>query len=208
LKINVHIYSLDEYQNMKMINRKSFLGLLIGGAALVWAARTPMFRQLYKSPDLNFLRNSNELLKAICECIIPATDSPGAAATGTHLFVMNYVEKCLPRSIQVIVTEGLKNIEQEANEQHGKAFASCSKVAQIELLRDVESKEIILPGIAGKAQQKILGKPFFQQLKELTVLGYCTSKPVATQVLQYQPVPGHYQGCINYSAGQNCHYTT
>lgn len=193
---------------MKMINRKSFLGLLIGGAVTAWAAKTPMFRQLYMSPDLNFLRNSNALLEAVCECIIPATDSPGAAATGTHLFVMNYVEKCLSRSAQVIVTEGLKNVEQAASDQHGKAFASCSKVAQIELLRHVESKEIILPGIAGKAQQKILGKPFFQQLKELTVLGYCTSKPVATGVLQYQPVPGHYQGCISYSAGQNCHYTT
>jgi len=192
---------------MKMINRKSFLGLLIGGAVTAWAANMPVFRQLYMTPDLNFLRNSNALLEAVCECIIPATDSPGAAATGTHLFVMNYVEKCLSRSAQVIVTEGLKNIEQEANKQHGKAFASCSKVAQIGLLRDVESKEIILPGIAGKAQQKFLGPPFFKHIKEICVLGYCSSELVAKKILQYDPIPGSYKGCIDYKSGQNSHYT-
>ncbi len=193
---------------MKKINRKSFLGLLIGGAFTVWAARSRLFGPLYKSPDLNFLRESRALLEAVCECIIPATNSPGAAATQTHLFMMNYVEKCLPRSVQVIITEGLKNIEQVANNQYGKGFALCSKVEQVERLSDIEHYEINLPGLAGKAQQKLLGKPFFQQLKELTVLGYCTSKPVATGVLQYQPVPGYYRGCIIHLPGQNCQYTT
>ena len=32
--------------------------------------------------------------------------------------------------------------------------------------------------------------------KELTLLGFFTSEPGATQVLQYEPVPGAYHGCI------------
>jgi hypothetical protein len=193
---------------MKMINRKSFIGLLVGGAVTVWTARSPLLAPLYKSPDLNFLSKSGALLEAVCECIIPSTDSPGAAATLTHLFVLNYVQKCMPRSTQVIITEGLKNIESVATKQYKKDFPLCNKEEQIKVLEDVERFEINLPGIAGKAQQRILGKPFFQQLKELTVLGYCTSKQVATAVLQYQPIPGHYHGCINYSANQNCYYTS
>ena len=33
-------------------------------------------------------------------------------------------------------------------------------------------------------------------MKELTLLGYFTSEPGATQVLQYRPSPGAYQACI------------
>ncbi len=33
-------------------------------------------------------------------------------------------------------------------------------------------------------------------MKELTVVGFFTSEPGATQVLQYKAVPGSYKGCI------------
>ena len=36
----------------------------------------------------------------------------------------------------------------------------------------------------------------FQQLRQLTVVGYFTSKTVGTTVLQYDPVPARYQGDI------------
>ncbi|MET0718044.1 MAG: gluconate 2-dehydrogenase subunit 3 family protein, partial [Pseudoxanthomonas sp.] len=39
-------------------------------------------------------------------------------------------------------------------------------------------------------------RPFILTMKELTMLGYFTSEPGATQVLQYRPVPGAYHACI------------
>ena len=36
--------------------------------------------------------------------------------------------------------------------------------------------------------------PFYLKLKELTVLGYYTSQAAAVTELDYQPVPGHYDG--------------
>ena len=36
--------------------------------------------------------------------------------------------------------------------------------------------------------------PFYLKLKELTVIGYYTSQAAATTELDYQPVPGHYDG--------------
>jgi hypothetical protein len=40
------------------------------------------------------------------------------------------------------------------------------------------------------------GRPFILTMKELTMLGYFTSEPGATQVLQYRPVPGAYHACV------------
>jgi hypothetical protein len=33
-------------------------------------------------------------------------------------------------------------------------------------------------------------------MKELTLLGFFTSEPGATQVLQYNQVPGPFKGCV------------
>jgi gluconate 2-dehydrogenase gamma chain len=39
-------------------------------------------------------------------------------------------------------------------------------------------------------------KPFILQLNEMTLLGFFTSEVGATQVLQYDPVPGPFKGCV------------
>jgi hypothetical protein len=41
-----------------------------------------------------------------------------------------------------------------------------------------------------------LTRPFILMTKELTLLGFFTSQVGATQVLQYDPVPGAFHGCV------------
>jgi hypothetical protein len=207
LEINVHIYFYDEYGVMKLINRKSFIALLVGTSASVWIAQSRFIQSRLLAPDFQFLKQSGGLLAALCDAIIPATDTPGASDTLTHEFVAAYVEQGLPRSLQVIFIEGLKKVDRYAVESFDKSFSLCSADEQISILLRIEGEAKLLPGLAGKVEQKITGKPFFQQIKEITVLGYCTSEFVATKILQYDPIPGSYNGCINYKPGQNSHYT-
>ena len=42
---------------------------------------------------------------------------------------------------------------------------------------------------------------YFGMMKQLTLWGYFTSKPGATQALRYVAVPGRYEGCIPYKKG-------
>jgi gluconate 2-dehydrogenase gamma chain len=41
--------------------------------------------------------------------------------------------------------------------------------------------------------------PFWRTMKELTLVGYYTSEPGATQELRHEPVPGRYEGCVPYT---------
>ena len=41
-----------------------------------------------------------------------------------------------------------------------------------------------------------LPRPFILMTRELTLLGYFVSQPGATQVLQYNPLPGPFRGCV------------
>ena len=193
---------------MRLMNRKSFISLLVGSSVSVWVAQTRFIQSRWLAPDFQFLRQSAGLLGALCDAIIPRTDTPGASDTLTHEFVASYVEHGLPRSLQVIFIEGLKKVDGYAFESFGKSFPQCTHQEQNSILVRIERADKLLPGLAGKVEQKITGKPFFQQLKAYTVLGYCTSKPVATGVLNYDPVPGAYQGCIEFKVNQNCNYSS
>jgi hypothetical protein len=62
---------------------------------------------------------------------------------------------------------------------------------------------------AEKSENKPEKRPFILMTKELTMLGFFTSQPGATQVLQYEAVPGSYKGCIPLSeAGQGRTWAT
>jgi hypothetical protein len=50
--------------------------------------------------------------------------------------------------------------------------------------------------LAEAKENKEAKRPFILMAKELTLLGFFTSEPGATQVLQYIAVPGSYKGCI------------
>ena len=43
-------------------------------------------------------------------------------------------------------------------------------------------------------------RPFILVMKELAMLGFFTSEVGATQLLQYDPLPGAYRGCVPLSA--------
>jgi hypothetical protein len=43
---------------------------------------------------------------------------------------------------------------------------------------------------------------YFQQLKQLAIFGYFTSQEGRTKALRYVPVPGKYEGVIEYKKGE------
>ena len=52
-----------------------------------------------------------------------------------------------------------------------------------------------------KSKKKDEPKHYFRMMKELTLLGFFSSKEGATQALRYIAVPGKYEGCIPYKKG-------
>lgn len=49
-----------------------------------------------------------------------------------------------------------------------------------------------------KAMNKV---HYFTLMKQLTLLGFFTSKPGATEALRHVAVPGRYDGCMEYKKG-------
>lgn len=139
-----------------------------------------------------FTEDQAQVISQIAEIYIPKTDTPGAIDVGVPGFIEEMVSKVYSEDVKKRFMSGLDEFMKTAQSEAGSAFADLEPEQQIEQVRKVHDQAI--------ADEKSRGgenypRPFITLTKELTLLGFFTSEPGATQVLQYEAVPGAYFGC-------------
>lgn len=130
------------------------------------------------------------LVGQIAETILPRTETPGALDLQVDRFVDLILKDCYPEKEQELVRLGLLQLQADCLATYAASFEDCSAGQQFELLRQYENQSwhALRTGATDPT--------FFAILKELTLLGYFTSETVMTTLLNYQPLPGRYDGCI------------
>ena len=144
----------------------------------------------------NFSDDMLELLDEIGETIIPATtSSPGAKASKIGEFMKVIVTDCYSPEEQKTFFEGISTIQDKAKKKYNSSFAILTAQQKLETMKffDNESKKV-----SNEGENKV---HFFTMLNQLTVWGFFSSEPGATQALRYVPIPGRYEGCIPYKEG-------
>lgn len=149
-------------------------------------------------PELGFkpeFLNADQgaLISEVAEIIIPTTDTPGAKDAGVPSFIDILVKDCYKKEDQDNFLSGLADFDKGAKDSYGDAFLDLDKEQQVEYVTKVHNDALT----ASKDEaNKDKPRAFILTMKELTVVGFFTSEPGATKVLQYQAVPGAYKGCI------------
>lgn len=135
------------------------------------------------------------LVAEVAEIMIPRTDTPGAKDVGIPAFIDKMLKDAYPKEEQARFVAGLADFETQAKREHGRTFLELEPALRAALVKQVHD-----PAVEGERKATLpvaeRGRPFILMVKELTLLGYFTSEPGATQVLQYRPVPGAYHACI------------
>ena len=139
------------------------------------------------------------VVSALCDVIMPKTDTPGAVEAGVPQFIDDMLLSVYTDADKDRVVKGLAAFDEESKKQFGDGFADGKKEDQIALVKKHHE------ALAGKAGDSSAGwwraggggdKPFMIEMKELILLGFFTSQPGATEVLQYNQAPGPYKGCL------------
>lgn len=156
------------------------------GAALVPSCMQEKSKPAIAYKHLSIDGNDEKLITEVSETIIPATDTPGAKDTYTHLFVLKMLDDCYTKDEQQKFLKGMKEFEKISQKKFDKSFVDCNGLQREELVRNnINSKEV---------SQDV--SAFFAIMKKLTLQGYMTSKYYLTSVEVYKLVPGKFQGCI------------
>ena len=140
------------------------------------------------------------LVSALTETIIPRTDTPGAIDAGVPGFIDDLLSTVYSNEQQNNFIDGITAFAIEAKSALGKNFEEATPEEQLSFVQKKNSETLSGGATAGSEGWWAAGtgkdKPFFLEIKELTLLGFFTSEAGATQVLQYNQVPGPFKGCV------------
>jgi gluconate 2-dehydrogenase gamma chain len=139
------------------------------------------------------------LVSQVSDIIIPKTETPGAKEVGVPRFIDEMLREVYTKEDQDTFINALKEFSDEAVKQQGDPFVELDAAKQLEFVTAQHDAAVK----AAKETKPAPPRPFVLMMKELTMLGFFTSKAGATEVLQYEPVPGAYKGCLPLSEAGN-----
>ncbi len=182
----------------QLIDRREALRktALLMGAAVSASALTGILQGCKATPELTytpqfFTEDQARIVMEVAEIIIPKTDTPGAKDAGVPGFIDLMLKDCYKKEDQDRFIAGLTTFDAEAKTAYGDSFIYCKPEQQVELVTKIHAA-----ALTEAKENREAKRPFILMAKELTLLGFFTSEPGATQVLQYEAVPGAYKGCI------------
>jgi hypothetical protein len=154
--------------------------------------------ELTYTPDF-FTEAEAQRISLLVEILLPRTDTPGALDAGVPGFIDDMLRHTFPAADQEAFRKGLTEFNEEARKAFGDDFEDARPEDQAALVKKLHDT-----AMAGRTNDNTSGwwgsgqveKPFIIKVKELTLIGFFTSEAGATQVLQYNQVPGPYQGCV------------
>ena len=178
---------------------------LILGYAVSGPVVAAMLKGCKAKAELNykpvfFSEDQVRLVGEIVEIIIPRTDTPGAKDVGVPGFIDSMIHEVYTKQDQESFIKGLTEFDSEAKSQYDHVFIECTPEEQLALVKAQNEKALTKSSGSSSEGWWAAGggsdKPFILKIKELTLLGFFTSEPGATKVLQYNQVPGPYRGCV------------
>jgi hypothetical protein len=166
--------------------------------------------------DAGFTSANISLLDEIGETIIPATHTPGAKAAQVGEFMKVMVTDCYTQEQQDAFMKGISSIDEESKKLHNKKFMDCTPQERHDVLVKLEKEAKEYNKIADEKDKPLKkeleqkGKwydftpgprHYYTMMKQLTLLGFFTSKTGMTETLRHIPVPGKYDGAYPYTKG-------
>ena len=155
-----------------------------------------------------------QLVAAVAEVILPATDTPGARDVGVSLFVDRMLADYYTADARAQFLAGLARLDAIALSQHGHPFVSCTAAQQFALIDALDAQLFDLRAMDAGAPSRSTGaapdsthttrvedadpRAFYGVLKELTLAGYYTSEAGATRELRVNPM-GRWRADVPYT---------
>jgi hypothetical protein len=123
-----------------------------------------------------------DVLTAVVDQILPATDTPGASDVGVPRFIDLLLDRWSDADERARVLAGLDDL--------GVDFLAMDADARAATLARLDEEAVLARETGGDPL------PYFATLKEWTLAGYYTSEVGATQELKWLPWPGRWDGDI------------
>jgi len=162
------------------VSAPAALAILQGCSAKDAASATAFKPKFLTSPS------HMDIVTEIADIIIPKTDTSGAKDAGVPAFIDLVLADVYPQEAQARFVAGLQEFAAAAS-MSGSPFLKREPAQRVAFVK--QSLEKALEGERNP-------KPFILMARELTLLGFFTSKVGITENMEYVAVPTAYHGCV------------
>jgi hypothetical protein len=129
-----------------------------------------------------------QVVSVIADIILPKGDTSGALDANVPQFIDLMLADVYDAPAQDRFNAGFAEFEARASSS-GKAFLDRDGASRTGYVKEALEAALTADNAGGK--------PFILMTRELTLLGFYTSRPGITENFEYQAVPGAYHGCVN-----------
>lgn len=193
------------------MNRRKALrqtGLIAGGTALAPTALLSLLQSCQAEPRLDwqpqfFTADEAHFMAAFVDTLLPSTDTPGGLDVKADIFLDKVYAQLYDEDGQRQVRTDIAAFNDDAKEQFGAVFADLKPEDRAAIFQAAEASS---PKFNGQVWGTAVGEQepvgFYRSLKSTVIWAYLTSEKIGTEVLQYDPIPGEYKGCIPLGEGE------
>ncbi|MGB8325070.1 MAG: gluconate 2-dehydrogenase subunit 3 family protein [Candidatus Acidiferrum sp.] len=188
------------------MHRRELFRLL--SAAAVAPVLTPDFltllRQAQPSAEYKirtFSAHQNDMVIAMIDLTIPATDTPGAKGARVNEFMDVILTDWATPQERTEFLKGLDDVDAQSSTLFGKTFLQVTPAQQTALLRSLDDavdwhRSDPREPVPRERRDSELRGEFFRVFKRMTIHGYYTSEIGFTQELKLEIIPGAQHGCV------------
>ncbi len=143
-----------------------------------------------------FTADEFAMIQQMTDLMLPRTETPGALDVGVPEFMDRGIGIVAEEKNRLRFRSGLQQFAQGAETEYGKPFLELKPEEQLDYMNQVDTKAKAAKTNPNVRRPKPEDRPFFLNFKQWAIAGYFSSEQVGLEVLNYDPVPGVYQGCI------------
>ena len=144
-----------------------------------------------------FTSDEARFISSLLDMILPRTDTPGALDVKADLFIDKVIAQTYDADAQQKMRSEMSDFNEMCQTKYGKTFAKLEESERTAVLEEAEAEN-------GKFSGSVWGTPvgdqqpigFYRRMKSLALWAYFTSEEIGKNVLNYDPIPQAYLGCI------------
>ena len=187
--------TMSEPFESKSVSRRDFL---VSGAALaVGLAHAPatIWAAVAEAGDAAI--PNRDLLEALCDAVIPDTDTPGAVKAGVPAFVVMAAAHGVKEAPADLLPRFFAALDAAA----GGRYLALAPERRLALLGDIDTRAFARGNDTPLPEDLALWK----YLKALIVVGYYTSKIGGSQELRFANIPFRFDPDVPYERGDRAY---
>ncbi|MEM6321348.1 MAG: gluconate 2-dehydrogenase subunit 3 family protein [Bacteroidota bacterium] len=138
-----------------------------------------------------------KMLTALIDVILPKTDTPGGLDVNVDKFLDKVFAEMYDESAQQAVRKDMAAFNANCVEKFGNTFDQLDDQQQVTILKAEEANGgQFNPGVWGTAVGEQGPISFYRSLKSMMLWAYLSSEEIGKHVLNYDPIPAAYIGCM------------